>query len=171
MLICLVRRACVLARYRPKYTYLPVVVPVGSFQVTSRAFKFIEVRVLPDLNFSRALPVWRPPGQYGPSLHRVINETASALQKKGGVLPDEETLAVPAPAARTEAQLVAVVQTLNLPRLLPSQLTGNSRELERSTAWLFKVLLISTGSPELRLSLQVRSGLLLGRVHSRSLGP
>ncbi len=30
------------------------------------------------LNFSRAL--WRPSGQYGPSLHRVINETA--FQKK-----------------------------------------------------------------------------------------
>jgi hypothetical protein len=34
------------------------------------------------LNFSRAL--WRPSGQYGPSLHRVINETA--FQKKKAVI-------------------------------------------------------------------------------------
>jgi hypothetical protein len=33
------------------------------------------------LNFSRAL--WRPSGQYGPSLHRVINETAFQKKKCG----------------------------------------------------------------------------------------
>jgi hypothetical protein len=42
-----------------------------------------------QLNFSRAL--WRLSGQYGPSLHRVINETAFQpfLVRKRGFVPRE----------------------------------------------------------------------------------
>jgi hypothetical protein len=55
------------------------------------------------LNFSRAL--WRPSGQYGPSLHRVINETA--FQKKRGY-----ALSVP-----SSTPMLRVPQFLNLSAL------------------------------------------------------